>query len=102
MLTYLHQSGFQAAANLEYTNLTRQGTFETVSEDSAKGFVIPTKWVFTYKFDKEGYLVKYKAWLVVRGDLQPKTDEETYVATLAARILRLLIALTAYFDLDAY
>jgi hypothetical protein len=69
MLTHPHQAGFQAAANLEYTNLTRQGTFETVSEDSAKGFVIPTKWVFTYKFDEEGYLVKYKARIVVRGYL---------------------------------
>ena len=69
MLTHLHQAGFQAAANLEYTNLTRQGTFKTVSEDSAKGFVILTKWVFTYKLDEEGYLVKYKARIVVQGDL---------------------------------
>jgi Reverse transcriptase (RNA-dependent DNA polymerase) len=64
--------------------------------------VILTKWVFTYKLDKEGYLVKYKARIVVRGDLQPRTDEETYAATLAARIFRLLIVITAYFDLDAY
>lgn len=34
--------------------------------------------------------------------LQPKTDEETYPATLAARIFRLLIALTAYFNWYAF
>jgi hypothetical protein len=64
--------------------------------------VILTKWVFTYKFDKESYLAKYKARLVVRGDLQPRQDEETYAATLAARIFRLLIALAAYFNLEAF
>jgi hypothetical protein len=64
--------------------------------------VILTKWVFTYKFDEEGYLAKYKARLVVRGDLQPRQDEETYAATLAARIFRLLIALAAYFNLEAF
>jgi len=26
-------------------------------------------WVFTYKFDENGYLYKYKTRLVVRGDL---------------------------------
>lgn len=65
------------------------------------GFVIPTKWVFTYKFDEEGYLLKYKARLVVRGDLQPKQDEETYTATLAARVFRFLMAIAAYFNLEA-
>jgi hypothetical protein len=64
--------------------------------------MILTKWVFIYKFDKEGYLAKYKARIVVQGDLQPRTDEETYVATLAARIFRLLIALTVYFNLDTH
>ena len=50
----------------------------------------------------KGYLVKYKARIVVQGDLQLKTDKETYTATLAARIFCLLIALTAYFNLEAY
>jgi hypothetical protein len=40
-------------------------------------------WVFTYKFDKDSYLTKFKARLVVRGDLQ-QVYKDTYVATLAA------------------
>jgi hypothetical protein len=55
--------------------------------------------VFTYKFDSEGYLLKYKARLVARGDLQ-STEEETYAATLAAQIFRAIIAITAVFNYE--
>jgi hypothetical protein len=72
-----------------------------VLEAEAEDFVIPTRWVFTYKFDEEGYLLKYKARLVVRGDLQLRQDEETYAATLAVRVFRFLIAIAAYFNLEA-
>jgi hypothetical protein len=58
-------------------------------------------WVFTYKFDDNGYLVKYKARLVVRGDLQCYSiHDETYAATLTSKTFRALMAITAYFDLD--
>jgi len=40
-------------------------------------------WVFTYKFDQDGYLLKHKARLVARGDLH-YTAKDTYAATLAA------------------
>ena len=56
-------------------------------------------WVFTYKFDSDGYLTKYKARLVARGDLQT-TEEETYAATLAAQNFRALMAIVAAFDLE--
>ena len=46
-------------------------------------------------------MLKYKARMVVCGDLQPKQDEETYVVTLAARVFRFLMAMAAYFDLEA-
>ena len=45
--------------------------------------------------------MKYKARMVVCGDLQPKQDKETYVVTLAARVFRFLMAVAAYFDLEA-
>jgi hypothetical protein len=57
-------------------------------------------WVFTYKFDEDGYLLKYKARLVVRGDLQEQYGD-TYAATLAARLFRALMALTCAFSLKA-
>jgi hypothetical protein len=57
-------------------------------------------WVFTYKLDEDGYLVKFKARLVVRGDLQQSEFKDTYAATLAARVFRALMAIAAYFDLE--
>ena len=64
--------------------------------------VIPLTWVFTYKLDTNGYLVKFKARICVRGDLQPRNDRDTYAATLAARIFRALMAMTAAYDLEAF
>src|SRR5439155_8126477 len=62
---------------------------------------LPLKWHFTYKFDQEGYLMKYKARICVRGDLQPIGLQETYAATLAFRVFRALMALSAAFGLIA-
>jgi hypothetical protein len=62
---------------------------------------LPLKWVFLYKFNKDGYLYKFKARLVVRGDLQHKY-RDIYAATLVARVFRLLIAIAAAFSLQAY
>jgi hypothetical protein len=63
--------------------------------------ILPLMWVFTYKFDEDRYLYKFKARLVVRGDLQQDYGD-TYAATLAAKIFRCLIALAAAFDLELY
>ena len=57
-------------------------------------------WVFTYKVDKDRYLIKYKARLVVRGDLQQSKYTNTYVATLASRIFWALMAIATYFNLE--
>ena len=53
-----------------------------------------------YKFDTDGFLTKYKSRLCVRGDLQRLTLHDTYAATLAAKVFRTMMALTAAFDLD--
>ena len=86
---------------MEYNKLFDRGIFVLVNKNKAKEFIIPTHWVFTYKFNKEGYLVKYKAQLVIYRDLQPQLDKETYTAILVTRVFRFLIALTVYFNLDA-
>ncbi len=64
--------------------------------------ILPLMWVFTYKLDEDGYLLKFKARLVVRGDLQVSQFKDTYAATLAARVFRALMAIAAYFDLDIH
>ena len=53
--------------------------------------------MFKYKFDDQGYLIKYKARLCARGDLQ-QTARDTYAATLAIKIFRAMIALIAVWD----
>ena len=49
-------------------DLENRGTFKIVDETLFIKMV-PTTWVFTYKIDTDGYLIKFKAWLYVRGDL---------------------------------
>jgi hypothetical protein len=56
--------------------------------------------VFTYKFDEDGYLTKFKARCVVRGDLQ-KPFGDTYATTLAVKSFRALMAIINYFGLEA-
>ena len=57
-------------------------------------------WVFTYKFDPHSYLTKYKARLVIYGDLHTSIYNNTYVATLALRTFRSLMAIVAAHDLE--
>jgi len=49
---------------------------------------------------KHGFLIRFKARLCVRGDLQLPNNKETYAATLAGRTFRVLMAITAKFDLE--
>lgn len=95
---------FKDAARAEFTRCKDKGCFAATAvtaATTAEAQILPLKWVFTYKFDENGYLYKYKARLVVRGDLQDDWGD-TYAATLAARVFRLLMAMAAAFGLRAY
>jgi hypothetical protein len=85
---------------LEIGNLNKLKTFKKVEIPKGKQ-VIPVKWVFNYKFDSDGNLSKLKARLCVRGDLQIQSRDDTYAATLAAKVFRACMSLTAVFNLDA-
>lgn len=101
MMNHPFNEGFLAAAGLEVKTIERKGTFEVVRRPNDRGVqVLPLKWVFNYKFDSDGYLVKLKARICVRGDLQKLSTEEKYSATLAARTARAVLALVPAFDLD--
>jgi hypothetical protein len=56
--------------------------------------------VFTYKFDQDSYLLKLKARIYVRGDLETISPKDKRAITLAARVVRLIFALVAAFNLD--
>jgi hypothetical protein len=102
MLSHPHKAGFLAAAEKEFKDLESAGTFKPTSTSRiGTARPIPVRWVFTYKFDEDDYLNKYKARLVVRGDMQRDSlFEETYAGTLAASVFRFLMAIACYFDLE--
>ena len=63
--------------------------------------VLDCMWVYTYKYNKAGWLEKCKARLVVRGDQQMRVNEaDTYAATLAGRSFKALLAIATRFDLE--
>ena len=63
--------------------------------------VLDCMWVYTYKFNKAGWLQKCKARLVVRGDQQKRVNEaDTYAATLAGRSFKALLAIATRFNLE--
>ena len=93
---------FKGAMRTEIDALNKKNTWVLASTEDAiqaKKVPIPTMWTYKYKFDEFGWLIKFKARLVARGDLQ-HTDMDTFAATLAARLFRFLMALTANFDLE--
>ena len=75
-------------------------SWDVVSSKEATGHqVLGCQWVFKYKTDKHNRLQKCKSRLVVCGNQQRQHDFPTQATTLAATSLRVLLALTAKFDL---
>ena len=66
--------------------LKEKGTFQVVLKSDGL-FIILLTWVFDYKFDHNGYLVRYKARICVYEDLQPATEQDTYTATVKMKVL---------------
>ncbi|RKK10811.1 hypothetical protein BFJ65_g14807 [Fusarium oxysporum f. sp. cepae] len=86
------RQGFKRASDAEIKSLKEKRTFELVDYPEGKQ-VLPLKWVFTYKLDDAGYLIRHKARICVRGDLQHHSGEDIYAATGAYRSFRILMAL---------
>jgi hypothetical protein len=60
MLSHLHADQFKKAAEKEFNDLLSKGTFEYTSATRLQSgeIPLPLMWVFTYKFDQNGYLLK--------------------------------------------
>ena len=72
LLRHPHRAEFEAVMGREWNTLWKKGTFEEVLMEIARKVgikLIPLIWVLDYKFDDDRYLLKYKAYLVARGDL---------------------------------
>jgi hypothetical protein len=87
--------------DIEWQELHAKGVFGQTDQSkmTADGEVLPLMWIFTYKTDGDGYLSRFKARLVVRGDLQTPLNN-TYAATLAIRNFRAIIAIANHFNLE--
>ena len=99
MLKHPHANEFRKAAEKEYRALESKGTFTYIEKGGITQKPLPLMWTFIYKFDENGFLTKFKARLVARGDLQ-YTEEDTYAATLTAQVFCAVIAIVAAFDLE--
>jgi len=100
MLEHSFKDEFLTAVKKKYTNLEHWNTFQHVScFTTAK--TLSLKWVFIYKFDENGYLIKFKARICVCKDLQNSAELDIYTAILTARALCVLMTITAAFDLKA-
>lgn len=101
VMKHLYRDGFFEAMERETEGLKAKGTFDVVDRPKDRGTqVLPLIWVYTYKFDADGFLTKCKARICARGDLQMISNEEKRAATLAVRTARMMFALVAMYDLE--
>ena len=86
------------ASGVEVKKILECGTIEEIEMPYGKT-LISLMWVFSYKFDDAGYLLKFKARLVVRGDRVPDNGKRMHSDTLAARTARVMLAIMAILTL---
>ena len=100
-----HQYGahFKEDAELELRKLESKSCWRVIPEEEIPPGTkpIPLKWVFTYKVDLHGTLIRCKSRIVARGDLQNEESIfSTYAATLAAQVFRIMMAIAAKNNLE--
>ncbi|GAA5907142.1 uncharacterized protein JCM6883_006157 [Sporobolomyces salmoneus] len=87
---------WMVAVDTELTAMKERGVFDEELVDLPRGGkAIPLKWVLLVKRDEFGNVVKYKAQLVARGDLQrPGIDfSEVFSSTIRFTSILVLLAL---------
>lgn len=101
MLKHQFFQEFQLAASKEMKKLKKRSTYQIIKKKSQNQFKLPFIWVFKYKFNTDGFLIKFKAQLYVRKDLQT-TYKETYAAILTVKTFRAIMTIAAAFDLKMH
>ena len=83
------------AMRAEFKGLVGLNAFELVDVVPNGANVVSARWVFAWKVDKDGNIVKLKARLVARGFSEVHTVDflEIYAPTPAASSLKLLVAI---------
>ncbi len=100
MLRHSHAKRFRKAAQIEYDAIENRDIWQIVDRSKNENQqIIFLKWIFIYKTDSNDYLIKYKARIVIRDDLQMIDFQDVYATTLASKMFRILMILIAAFDL---
>jgi len=81
------------ALDKEITSLEEKGVWEEVLESEAKGDIVPTHWVMKIKRKPDGSLDKFKARIVVRGDLMHGYEFQTHSPVCAWSTIRMVLIL---------
>jgi hypothetical protein len=99
MLRHSHAEDFLKTAQMKYDVIETKRTWKIIEKrDDYK--LTSLKWIFTYKFDFDDFLFKYKARIVIRDDLQKINNvQNVYVATLALKIFRMMMTFVVNFHL---
>ena len=95
MSAVLRKNKWDDALRAEFEGLFGLNAFEFVDVVPDGVNVVSARWVFAWKIDKDGNIVKPKARLVARGLSQVHTVDflETYAPTPAASSVKLLVAI---------
>nr|GFB27951.1 retrotransposon protein, putative, Ty1-copia subclass [Tanacetum cinerariifolium] len=91
------------AMNVEMQSMKENEVWVLV-ELPPNGKTVGSKWLFKKKTDMDGNVHIYKARLVAKGYTQtPRIDyEETFSPVADKRAIRILIAITAYYDYEIW
>jgi hypothetical protein len=90
---------WRLATDKEYSSLTAKKTWHLVPLTSTMR-VIGCSWKYKIKRDGTGAIVKYKARLVARGDMQDLDYASVFAPTVRYTTLRALLALACHHDLE--
>src|SRR3954471_20218516 len=99
-----HASQWRAAAQKEYDTAVQMGTWKVFNRVDlpAGSNVITVKWVFKRKHDASGQATEFKARMNPHGYKQIEGVDfyETYAQVGMYKTLRVMLALTAHYDLE--
>jgi hypothetical protein len=99
MLRHSHAENFRKATQMKYDAIENRDIWQIVNRLDENQQIISLKWIFTYKTDSNDYLIKYKARIVIKNDLQLIDFQNVYAITLTSKVFRVLMTLVAAFNL---
>ncbi len=101
MLKHSYAAQWQKTAQIEYDAINDKNTWIAVDRFEAQRVkIISLKWVFIYKIDSNDFLLKFKARIVMRKNLQMINNaQNVYAATLASKIFRMLMTMMIVYRL---